>query len=97
MLKAEAQTLTRKMKTLALEIPDSLLLQPAVSLEELHREAQIELAFHYFRTGRLSSGQAGRMAGMNRVDFLLAAGARQIPLLDLDPEELKSEITAAAS
>jgi predicted HTH domain antitoxin len=83
------------MKTLALEIPDSLLLQPAVSLEDLSREAQVELAFHYFRTGRLSSGQSAKMAGMNRVDFLFAAGARNIPLLDLDPEELRNEVTAA--
>jgi predicted HTH domain antitoxin len=84
-----------QMKTLALEIPDSLLLQNAASLEDLGREAQVELAFHYFRTGRLSSGQAAQMAGMNRVDFLLAAGSRQIPLLDLDPEECKNEVAAA--
>jgi len=85
------------MKTLALEIPDSLLLQLAILIEELSREAQVELAFHYFRTGRLSSGQSASMAGMNRVDFLSVAGLRKIPLLDLDPEELKSEIAAAAS
>lgn len=85
------------MKTLALEIPDSILLQTSASLEELSLEAQMELAFHYFRTGRLSSGQAAKMAGMNRVDFLSAAGARQIPLLDLDAEELRSEIAGAAS
>ena len=83
------------MKTLALEIPDSLLLPTAVSLEDLGRAAQVELAFHYFRTGRLSSGQSAKMAGMNRGDFLFAAGPRQIPLLDLDPEELKNEVTGA--
>jgi len=80
------------MATLTLEIPDSLLIQKAVSMDELSKEAQMEVAFHYFKTGRLSSGQAARMAGMNRVDFMLAAGARHIPLIDLDDVELKREL-----
>jgi hypothetical protein len=44
------------MTRLALEIPDSLLLQPATSVRDLGREAQLELALHYFKTGPLSSG-----------------------------------------
>ncbi len=84
------------MKSLKLEVPDSLLVQNAVSIEELSREAQVELAFHYFRSGRLTSGQAAEMAGMNRVDFMKAASARQIPLIDLDSEELAREIESAS-
>lgn len=84
------------MKSLKLEVPDSLLVQSGVSLADLSREAQAELAFHYFRSGRLTSGQAAEMAGMNRVDFMKAASARQIPLFDLDADELAREIKAAS-
>lgn len=84
------------MKSLKLEVPDSLLVQSGVSLDDLGREAQVELTFHYFRSGRLTSGQAAEMAGMNRVDFMKAASARQIPLFDLDADELAREIKAAS-
>jgi predicted HTH domain antitoxin len=84
------------MKSLKLEVPDSLLVQSGASLEELSREAQAELAFHYFRSGRLTSGQAAEMVGMNRVDFLKAASARRIPLIDLDADELAREIKIAS-
>jgi predicted HTH domain antitoxin len=80
------------MTTLALEIPDSLLLQPATSVRDLGREAQLELALHYFKTGRLSSGQAAAMAGIGKVAFLHEASAREIPVLDLDDKELEREL-----
>ena len=80
------------MTTLALEIPDSLLLQPATSVRDLGREAQLELALHYFKTGRLSSGQAAAMAGVGKVTFLHEASAREIPVLDLDDKELEREL-----
>ena len=80
------------MTTLAVEIPDSLLLQPATSVRDLGREAQLELALHYFKTGRLSSGQAAAMAGIGKVAFLREASAREIPVLDLDDKELEREL-----
>lgn len=84
-----------RMTTLTLAIPEALLLQDGASLSELSREAQKEIAFHFFRTGRATSGQAAEMAEMNRVEFMLEAGRRKIPLLDLDTEELKQEIDFA--
>ncbi len=85
------------MKTLTLKIPDALVVQQAISLEELSKEAQREIAFHYFCTGRLSSGQAARMAGMNRADFLLAAGCRGMPVTDLDSDDLARELAVATT
>lgn len=83
------------MKTLTLNIPESLLIQEGVSLDELGHEAQRELAFYFFKAGRLTSGQAAEMAGMTRVDLMSEASRRNIPLIDLDPAELEREVAAA--
>jgi predicted HTH domain antitoxin len=75
------------MTTLPLDIPDVMLLQANGSLLELKKETQLECALLFFQKGRLSSGQAAEMADMNRVDFLLLASQRGIPVVDLDEEE----------
>jgi predicted HTH domain antitoxin len=80
------------MTTLAVQIPDALLLQSATSVRDLGQEAQLELALHYFKTGRLSSGQAAAMAGIGKVAFLREASSREIPVLDLDDKELEREL-----
>ena len=82
------------MKTLNVEVPEALLLQSSASLEDLSKEAQRECALFYFREGRLTSGQAAEMARMNRVDFMLLAGSRKIPLIDLDEEDLAAEFNS---
>lgn len=51
-------------------------------------------AIHYLREKRLSLGQAARLAGMNRLDFLDALAARGIPALDLSVEDAVAEIAA---
>lgn len=79
------------MTTLPLEIPDVMLLQAHGSMTELKKETQLECALLFFQKGRLSSGQAAEMAGMNRVDFLLLAGQRGIPVLDIDDDEWDRE------
>lgn len=75
------------MATITIQLPDALLLKSGASLEDLSRESQILLAFKYFQTGRLTSGQAAEMCGLNRVDFLLAAGRKGIAVADLDEYE----------
>lgn len=79
------------MTTLPLDIPDVMLLQANGSILELKKETQLECALLFFQKGRLSSGQAAEMANMNRVDFLLLAGQRGIPVVDVDEEEWELE------
>jgi predicted HTH domain antitoxin len=84
------------MRTLTVHVPDGLLLQNGGSEEALARETQWLLALKFFELGRLTSGQAAEMCGMNRVDFLVAASRAGAPVADLDGEELKQEIQHAA-
>ena len=83
------------MTTLAVKIPDAVLLQSSLSLEALSHHAQSTLAMQFFRSGFLTSGQAAEMADMNRVEFLFAAGRAQIPVAELDGAELAEEIQTA--
>jgi len=68
-----------------------MLLQANGSLVDLKKETQLECALLFFQKGRLSSGQAAEMANMNRVDFLLLASQRGIPVVDVDKEEWELE------
>ena len=78
------------MKTLAVNVPDSLLVH--TSDEDLARQSQFLLALKFFELGRLTSSQAAEMCAMNRVDFLVAASQTGTPVADLNEEELRREI-----
>jgi predicted HTH domain antitoxin len=83
------------MKIIELQLPDTLLLNAGGSLEDLTRTSQFLLAVKFFEVGKLSSGQAARMCGMNRVDFLLELGRMGIPVADLSGAELQEELRNA--
>ncbi len=82
------------MNTMMLELPIDALASPGVSSEELAREAKFMLALKLFEVGRLSSGKAGKLCGMGRVEFLLAAGRAGVPVVALDDDELSAEFAA---
>ena len=84
------------MKTLTVRVPESLLIQNGSSEEALTREAQWQLALRFFELGRLTSGQAAEMCGLNRVDFLVAASRAGVAVADLDGDELVQEIQNAS-
>ena len=83
------------MDTLTIQIPESVLLQSGVSREVLQRETAFWIALKFFEGGRLTSGLAASMCGMNRVDFLFEAGRCGVVAADLDGDELKGELEAA--
>lgn len=49
------------------------------------------LALKLFEVGRLSSGKAGKLCDMGRVEFLLAASRAGVPVVNLDPDEFSAE------
>lgn len=60
--------------------------------EELARKARFLRALQMFERGSISSGRAAELVGINRVDFLLAAGRLGVPVVQLDAEELEREL-----
>jgi hypothetical protein len=61
------------MKTVSVQLPESVIRHTDGSEEGLSRESQFLLALKLFELGRLTTGEAASMCGMNAVDFLLFA------------------------
>ena len=79
------------MSQITIECPDDLLVSLGTTLEQFEREARFALAAKLFEQGRLSSGKAARIAGMDRVAFLLSLHRLGVSVIDLDESEMQHE------
>lgn len=82
------------MHTMTIELPVDGLPSPAELPTNFSDEARYLLALKLFEQGRISSGKAGRLAGMGRVQFLLAASRDGTPVVDLSADEMAEEFAA---
>src|SRR5712692_9657636 len=82
-------------KTLTVEYPNTLPDSPHMSRSEFEREAKLAMAVKLFETGKLSSGQAARLAGMERVHFLYELGRFGVSSIQVTPEELEQDVANA--
>jgi len=57
-------------------------------------EARLLLAIKLYEVGKVSLGQAAKLAGFSRRAFIDVLGRHKIPVFDYSPEELKQEIDA---
>jgi predicted HTH domain antitoxin len=55
-----------------IEVPEKILLAEKIDEAGFAREIRILAAVKLYELGRLSSGRAAELAGMTRVEFLLA-------------------------
>lgn len=83
------------MKTISLEIPEALLWQTGQTPEQLKARAQFLLALKFFELGQMTSGQAAKLSGLTRVEFLFKAGEHGVPVADLDETDLAKETARA--
>lgn len=72
-------------------LPDAL----QQTREEFEREATMAMAVKLFEMKRLSAGMAARLAGMDRVSFLLNLHRYGVAMIDLDEHELQSDLENA--
>lgn len=79
------------MKTLMLELPVDGLPMAADLSENFADEARFLLALKLFELGRVSSGKAGKLCGLERVECLLAASRAGVPEVDMNPDEIAEE------
>jgi predicted HTH domain antitoxin len=68
-------------------LPDAL----QQTQEEFEREAKMAMAVKLFELGKLSSGMAANLVGLERVAFLLALYRYGVPMIALDTAELESD------
>lgn len=72
-------------------LPDALNETPA----EFEAEARMAMAVKLFELKRISSGVAAQLAGVDRVSFLLSLHRYGVAALDLDENELESDVENA--
>lgn len=85
------------MKTEAFQVDVDRRLIPLLARRK--REVPIKLrelaVVELLREGRLSSGKAAELLGMNRVEFFALLHHLHIPFLDHDPDQLRRDMATA--
>ena len=80
---------------LKIDYPDILLDALQETREQFEKEAKMAMAAKLFEMKRLSSGMAASLAGMDRVSFLLNLHRYGVSMIDLEEEELFSDVEHA--
>lgn len=71
--------------------PDELLLSLKESKEEFEKEAKFLFALKLYELGKISSGNAAKIAGISRVDFLLKLNKYKVSPFQMNINEIIEE------
>lgn len=82
-------------KVLTIPYPDDLLLSLKESEDEFAAEARLLLAVKLYEMGRISTGMAARLAGMERVAFMFALDRFGLSPIGVDPDEVEADAANA--
>ena len=82
-------------RQVTIDYGDDVLFSLGMSPEQFSEEAKFLIAAKLYELGKLSSGQAARLAGKGRVDFLFSLARIGIPISNLRPEDSQTEIDFA--
>ena len=80
---------------IVVEVPSSLPDALQRTLGEFAQDARMAMAVKLYEMKRLSSGMAAGLAGVSRVHFLGDLHRYGVPVIDLDREELESDLAHA--
>lgn len=80
---------------LIIDYEDDVLVNVGLSPEEFADEARLLLAAQLYEQGKLSSGQAAKLCGKGRVDFLFSLERMGPPMSNLRPDDCELEIDFA--
>lgn len=79
------------MRTIEIEYPETLPAILNLSPEAFEQEARFALTVKLYEMGRITSGQAARLAGVSRVTFLLECRSYGAASVEWDQAELDAE------
>ena len=78
-----------------IDYDDEVLVSVALSPDEFAEEARLLLAAKLYEQGKLSSGQAAKLCGKGRVDFLFSLPRAGMSMSNLRPDDAEMEIDFA--
>jgi predicted HTH domain antitoxin len=79
--------------TLNVRVPNSLL-GLGLTQEEIQRRVSEWLVFSLFSEGKISSGKAGKLLGISRMEFIKLLQTRGIAFINFTEDELSEELAA---
>ena len=77
---------------LTIDYGDDVLFSVGMSRDSFAEEARFLLAAKLYELGKLSSGQAAKLCGKGRVEFLLSLPRVGVSIVNLGPEDVDAEI-----
>lgn len=83
------------MSAVRIEIPEETLISLKTDVESFAHDLKLLAAVKLFELGKLSSGRAAQLAGMTRVEFLLALRRYRVSPFQTTPEELSQDVLNA--
>ena len=87
--------MTKQTHVLSISYPQDLLLSLKESKESFEVEARLLLAVKLYEMGRVSTGLAAELAGMDRVSFMFALDHFGLSPIGVDPDELEQDFKNA--
>ncbi len=78
-------------RQIVVQIPEKVLIAEKTDAETFARELQMLAAVKLYELGRLSSGRAAELAGIPRVEFLLALGRYRVFPFEAELQDLESQ------
>lgn len=79
--------------TFSVEIPNNLL-KLGISKDEIQNRISEWLIFSLFSDGKISSGKAGKLLGISRLDFIKLLKTRGIAFINYSEDEIAEELEA---
>ena len=80
------------MSTLTIEVADEVVRASGKSAQALATDLKLILAIELFSDGKLSLGKAAESAGMHKLDFMDELARRQVPVINLAPDQIAAEL-----
>lgn len=82
-------------ESVSVEYPVDVRVTLRESKEEFAQELKMLAAVKLYELGRISSGKAATLAGMDRTTFLLSLGQYRVPVFNYTTAEVEREVEEA--